>query len=187
MKRVVVIALVALSLPMAAWATSFVDYANTLGTLTVSNMGVTISSPLTAIAPRGGPITTGNLGTVSIATGALTGGNLGGVGSVIFGTGSITIKDASQAVLFSGTFTSAALKLVSVGADGDHQYQFFAVIGDGSTTQTTFNTGKAFLEAGTYDLASGNTIAVIPEPGTLGLLGTGLLGIAGLVRRKLTS
>jgi PEP-CTERM motif len=31
---------------------------------------------------------------------------------------------------------------------------------------------------------SGDTI-VTPEPGTLGLLGTGLVGLAGIVRRKL--
>jgi hypothetical protein len=33
-------------------------------------------------------------------------------------------------------------------------------------------------------LVSGDSI-VTPEPGTLGLLGTGLVGLAGIVRRKL--
>lgn len=41
-------------------------------------------------------------------------------------------------------------------------------------TQCTNNTG----------FASSST-SVVPEPGTLGLLGTGLVGIAGLVRRRL--
>ena len=35
-----------------------------------------------------------------------------------------------------------------------------------------------------HGVVSGDTIVVTPEPGTLGLLGTGLVGIAGLVRRK---
>jgi hypothetical protein len=34
---------------------------------------------------------------------------------------------------------------------------------------------------------SGDVVNTVPEPGTLALLGTGLLSIAGLVRRKLTS
>ncbi|MGD0921449.1 MAG: PEP-CTERM sorting domain-containing protein [Terriglobia bacterium] len=34
---------------------------------------------------------------------------------------------------------------------------------------------------------SGDVVNTVPEPGTLALLGTGLLSIAGLIRRKLTS
>jgi PEP-CTERM motif len=30
-------------------------------------------------------------------------------------------------------------------------------------------------------------VSAVPEPGTLGLLGTGLIGVAGIVRRKLKS
>jgi hypothetical protein len=46
------------------------------------------------------------------------------------------------------------------------------------------NVGKGFFP-GSAGLTSGETNLSVPEPGTLGLLGTGLLGIGGLMRRRL--
>src|ERR1700745_1047433 len=147
MKRVVVIALLALTLPMAAFATSMTDYGNTGGTLTASASGVTITSTLTSIFPQGGSITTGNLGTVNITSGAMTIGSFPAGGT--FGAGTITITNTSNAVLFSGTFSSATLTLMPTGADGSHEYQFYARVRGGSTTQTTFDVGNGFFGGGT--------------------------------------
>jgi hypothetical protein len=48
---------------------------------------------------------------------------------------------------------------------------------DGATSQLAF-------KGSSLEFLSGDTSLAVPEPGTLGLLGTGLVGIAGLLRRK---
>jgi hypothetical protein len=54
----------------------------------------------------------------------------------------------------------------------------------GSTVQLTVSTGLGYFD-GSVILSSGDTNVVVPEPGSLVLLGTGLIGLAGVVRRKL--
>ena len=51
--------------------------------------------------------------------------------------------------------------------------------------QLSINTGTN-LFSGSAQLASGDTHLniVVPESGTLSLLGTGLIGVAGYIRRK---
>jgi hypothetical protein len=200
MKRIVVMAVLALALPVAAFAGN-VDFGNTGGTLWGSNSGLTLSnSELTQVTGFGGMGTIqGQLGSVAFTTGALqTGGTLQGGGSFAPG-GSFTITASSGSglpvgVLFSGTFSSAVnWQIVGSSANGSIYYQLSGQISgnwfngqhvEGATTQITFKAGKdGFM--GSLPLGSGNTvISTVPEPGTLGLLGTGLVSLAGIVRRK---
>jgi len=186
MRRVVLLALLALALPVAAFATSY-DYSNTAGTITTnSSGGLTATSFLTAIAVNGVITQAGSdLGTVSIVTGPIAaGGSLTNGGTL--GPGTILITPAGGgAPLFSQTFTSATWTLVPQ-MNGQNQYILTAQFSNGNTFQTSgFITG---FFSGSAKLASGDTfVQTVPEPGTLGLLGTGLVGIAGLVRRKLKS
>ena len=191
MKRVAVIALLALSLPMAAWATSSIDIINRGGSISASMSGLSGTSTVIAIGDTGGP----NLATLTFQTGAFATASDAQNGGMLAAGGSFVIT-GSSGIIFSGTFTGPVQWGLLTAADGSHNYTLTGAISGtwtatgatvvGATTQITLNTGKGFF-SGTVDISSGDTNIVIPEPGTLGLLGTGLLGIAGLVRRKLTT
>jgi hypothetical protein len=189
MRRVLLLALLALALPMMAWADSSIDASNGGGTITGNLMGLSLNG---STLFKFGAAVGLNLGSVSFTTGAFTKGDLQ-MGGDIGAGGTFTITGNGQggvpnAVLFSGSFTSAKWTLVTL-ANGTHNYTLSGALEDGSgrvgaTTQITINVGKGFFN-GTAGLSSGDTNLAVPEPGTLGLLGTGLVGIAGVMRRKL--
>lgn len=201
MKRVVLLALLALVLPVATFASSNVDFTNSGGLLTGTDAGLSLTGS-TVIAINGlygGGLVTGNLGTLSFTTGALTSGDLQ-MGGTFAAGGTFTItgngtSGIPNGVIFSGTFSGPVTWTLITLPNGTHNYTLTGVLSgtmsngaqaNGVTVQLTINTGKKFFN-GSTSISSGDTNIVVPEPGTLGLLGTGLVGIAGLVRRKLVS
>ena len=200
MKRIVLMAVLVLALPVAAFAGN-VDFTNNSGTLTGTSEGLTLTgSELTEIQGLGGGgLIQGMLGSLTFTTGALTSGSLttggtfaAGGSFVITGNGTGGIPTG---VIFSGTFSGPVTWTeITSGPNGAIYYTLTGAISgtwyngtsvSGATTQITFNAGKNGF-TGSVGLGSGDTvITTVPELGTLGLLGTGLVGLAGLVRRKL--
>jgi hypothetical protein len=166
MKRVLwMVALLIATLPMAAYANT-IDFANQGGTISGSaSMGLTLSSPITSVTGLSG-FTSGML---TIMTGAFS-GSFPSNGT--FGAGSIAIMSN----VFTETFLFNSASWMDLGGG---VFLLSIHFGNGDFS------GQFIRNDGTLTAISGDTNIVTPEPGTLGLLGTGLVAVSGLVRRKL--
>ena len=200
MKKVLWLTALLLALPFAAFAGSSIDFTNGGGTLSGTNSGLTLtgSTLIAANGLGGGLITGSNLGTVSFSTGILSGGTLqmggtfaaGGAFSVS-GNGTSGIPNG---VIFNGSFTGPVTWTLVTLANGTHNYTLTGSLTgtwyaggtvNGATVQLTINTGRGFFN-GQTTVSSGDTnFTTVPEPGTLSLLGTGLIAVGGIVRREL--
>ncbi len=206
MKRLLWVALAAFALPMAAFANNSVDLTNSGGTLSGTSVGLSLSgSELIAVNGLNGlGLITGDLGSVTFSTGGLTSGSLE-MGGTFAAGGSFTITgNGSNGIpagtLFSGKFDAPVTWTLITLANGTHNYTLSGTLSGatgtgmsavGVTVQLTINTGKGFfngssiISSGDTNLASSSrTKGVVPESGSLSLLGTGLFGLATLVHRK---
>lgn len=143
-------------------------------------------------------------GSLSFMTGSLASGSLQNGGTFNDG-GSFTIKgtygNITNGVIFSGSFSGTVTWAFNGCTAGICNYSLTGPItgtwhvngmnvASGSVVQIDFTTSGPF-KGGSINDASGSTIlfglppgAVVPEPGMIGLMGTGLVGIGLIVRQK---
>jgi hypothetical protein len=208
MRRVGLLIFLLLCLPVAMWANSSnLVFQNTGGKITVGagNSLQLSGSTLNSFTGLNGSVISGTLGTVSFKTGAMTVGSLGTSGTFLAG-GSFTISGNGSngmgtGVLFKGSFTGPVSWVGTYNPAGNNGLGAWTYVlsgtisgklsngspATGGIVQFSFDAPKGQPFSKSVRLNQGITTVTVPEPGTLGLLGTGLLGLAGLVRRKIKS
>jgi PEP-CTERM motif len=198
MKRLALVLAVVALVPVAAWADT-INITSHFGTVSITNAGI-VSQGSLLMSFNGITAAPGHsLGTVSFSTGALssgdvfTGGTFSSAGSSFVITG-IGNGGQPKGVIFNGAFVGS-ISWTIVGTQGNFgvTYQLSGTV-QGMLFNGHLVTGKVTEMIQTFKNQEivdhrGNvmfgSLTTVPEPGTLGLFGAGLITIGGLFRRRL--
>jgi len=155
MRSVVILAVLALAVDTRAAVGATFDYANRQEELTGTGVRKSMVSQMSFAWPDG---------PVKLETSV----QRNSANIVPFNRRTATSPNAGN-TLFHGTFSSSAVTSLS-----DAAFDFSSAIANGPARATQLNDAALTTDDN----------FVTPELGTLGLLGTGLLALAGIIRRK---
>lgn len=197
MKKVLLVMLLALAVvPMASAGVIDILFAG--GTWSWSGgLGSQLNATSTSVQINGNPLVLG----LTITSGGAIGGNGTGGSPYLWGVGGNLTLAGCGGPCFSGSFTNAQLGLNGSGGmtfvgnflGGSVNPAFLAFLGLPTTPTQYYGlmhmdispTPVSFATGGSGTVGSGDIhISNVPEPGTLAMFGTGLIGLAGLLRRK---
>jgi hypothetical protein len=182
MRRAMLLTLVAMALPTAALATSI-----NFMTGTFEHGKVTRESSGKFTAPSFTISVTGKSGTITITTNTLGAGcDTNIVGECSFSSGTITVKNSSGSTVFTDSLKDGLIFKGSGGASVVASLVPSSMAPTGGITgfTVTFLPGPNATDKVLHGTAFAES-SVIPEPSALLLLGTGVVGLAGIMRRKL--
>ncbi len=202
-KRAALTLSLAIAFPLLAYANQ-VSFRNAGGTISASGNSLSLTgSMLIGLAGFNGAGFTGNLGSLSLTTGTLLSGSLAAGGTFAAGGSFIAVSNGSGGlpggVLFQGTFTSPVTWTAIWNPAGGPRHSGNWTYKLSGVVTGTFSTGQkvsAQFVAYTFDVPNGAQFSssvrfdhgvaalVAPEPATMGLLGTGLVGLAAVGLRK---
>jgi hypothetical protein len=152
---------------------------NSFNVTTANGNGIGDTVVILAAFANGAP--TGSVNGVAFTSnlGAFEGGSTGAITSSLQGLGFCGATcNLSYGYATLGTLTSGGLSITASGVAAGTVFYAELVNSQGQIVYITPNSEAAIL---------GKTTSTVPEPGALLLMGTGLLGIAAQVRRKLRS